>query len=140
MADANQDNPSSRNLGSSTGNVLIQPYHSHSGNSQAGGGSAGHSGQDARTHAQHSHHRSQASYAAQQVKREEKRARNMAQYETNPIGALQERFQSRGIIPDYKFLNTDGQSHCPSFTFQVTVGDIASSGNGNTKKQAKQAA
>lgn len=133
-------NQQQANQGSSTGNVLIQPYHSHSGNSQAGGGSAGHSGQDARTHAQHSHHRSQASYAAQQVKREEKRARNMAQYETNPIGALQERFQSRGIIPDYKFLNTDGASHCPTFTFQVTVGDITASGNGQTKKQAKQAA
>ena len=55
----------------------------------------------------------------QVLKQQEKRARNMAQYETNPIGALQERFQSRGIIPDYKFLQTEGQSHCPSFTFQV---------------------
>jgi len=64
----------------------------------------------------------------------------MAQYDTNPIGALQERFQSRGIIPDYKFLNTDGASHCPTFTFQVTVGDISSQGSGQTKKQAKQSA
>ena len=53
------------------------------------------------------------------IKQQEKRARNMAQYETNPIGALQERFQSRGIIPDYKFMTTDGASHCPTFTFQV---------------------
>jgi len=64
----------------------------------------------------------------------------MAQYDTNPIGALQERFQSRGIIPDYKFLNTDGASHCPTFTFQVSVGDITAQGSGQTKKQAKQAA
>jgi len=64
----------------------------------------------------------------------------MAQYETNPIGALQERFQSRGIIPDYKFMTTDGASHCPTFTFQVTVGDITASGSGQTKKAAKQAA
>jgi len=62
----------------------------------------------------------------------------MAQYEANPIGALQDRFQSRGIIPDYKFLST---SHCP-FTFicQVTVGEITASGNGETKKLAKKAA
>jgi len=129
------------NQGSST-NVLIQPYHhsgqqgggQHSGNQGSGGGGGNHGPHP------HAHHRSQASYAAQQLKQQEKRARNMAQYETNPIGALQERFQSRGIIPDYKFLNTDGASHCPTFTFQVTVGDITASGNGQTKKQAKQAA
>lgn len=125
------------NQGSSTGNVLIQPYH-HSG--QQGGGQHSGSERGERPHPHPHSHRSQASYAAQQLKQQEKRARNMAQYETNPIGALQERFQSRGIIPDYKFLNTDGASHCPTFTFQVTVGDITASGNGQTKKQAKQAA
>jgi len=140
-------NQQQANQGSST-NVLIAPYHhsgqqggsntsQHSGHSGSGSGQQREGGNP--SHA-HSHHRSQASYAAQQLKQQEKRARNMAQYETNPIGALQERFQSRGIIPDYKFLNTDGASHCPTFTFQVTVGDITASGNGQTKKQAKQAA
>jgi len=37
-------------------------------------------------------------------------------------------------------MNTDGASHCPTFTFQVHVGDISATGNGQTKKQAKQAA
>jgi len=134
------------------GNVLIQPYpHGQQG---GGGGTAGgpqghqgqghhnhhHQGGQANHHHHPHHHRTPQTYHQQVLKQQEKRARNMAQYETNPIGALQERFQSRGIIPDYKFLQTEGQSHCPSFTFQVTVGDITSSGNGNTKKQAKQAA
>lgn len=32
----------------------------------------------------------------------QKLAKTMAQYESNPIGALQEKFQPRGIIPEYK--------------------------------------
>jgi len=132
---SNQQQP---NQGSSS-NVLIQPYHHHQQQQQGGGG--GHQGGGGGHHnPHHHHHRTQQSYHQQVLKQQEKRARNMAQYETNPIGALQERFQSRGIIPDYKFLNTDGASHCPTFTFQVSVGDITASGNGQTKKQAKQAA
>ena len=64
----------------------------------------------------------------------------MAQYETNPVGALQERFQSRGIPPTYKVIQTEGASHCPTFTFQVYIGDMMSVGVGNSKKQAKHAA
>merc|ERR1712020_107020 len=60
----------------------------------------------------------------------------MAQYETNPVGALQERFQSRGIPPTYKVIQTEGASHCPTFTFQVYIGDMMSVGVGNSKKQA----
>lgn len=128
-------NQQQSNQGSSS-NVLIQPYHHH----QQGQGQQGHhQGHQSGHHNPH-HHRTQQSYHQQVLKQQEKRARNMAQYETNPIGALQERFQSRGIIPDYKFLNTDGASHCPTFTFQVSVGDITASGNGQTKKMAKQAA
>lgn len=71
----------------------------------------------------------------------EKRAKDkMAQYETNPVGALQERFQSRGIPPNYKVIQTEGASHCPTFTFQVYIGDMMAVGVGNSKKQAKHAA
>jgi len=131
---SNQQQP---NQGSSS-NVLIQPYHHH--NQQGQGQQGHHQGHQSGGHHNPNHHHRQQSYHQQVLKQQEKRARNMAQYETNPIGALQERFQSRGIIPDYKFLNTDGASHCPTFTFQVSVGDITASGNGQTKKQAKQAA
>jgi dsRNA-specific ribonuclease len=44
----------------------------------------------------------------------------MSTYETNPVGALQERFQSRAITPTYQIVQAEGASHCPTFTFQVT--------------------
>ena len=43
----------------------------------------------------------------------------MSTYETNPVGALQERFQSRNINPVYQIIQAEGASHCPTFTFQV---------------------
>lgn len=45
-------------------------------------------------------------------------------YYTNPVGALQERFQSQGITPNYRVLQAEGASHCPTFTYQVNVGDF----------------
>jgi dsRNA-specific ribonuclease len=45
----------------------------------------------------------------------------MSNYETNPIGALQERFQSRGITPTYRVVQADGASHAPTFAFQVII-------------------
>jgi len=65
---------------------------------------------------------------------------NMSNYETNPVGALQERFQSRGITPQYRVVQAEGASHAPTFSFQVILGDLTSTGSGSSKKQAKHAA
>jgi len=64
----------------------------------------------------------------------------MSQYETNPVGALQERYQSRGVLPSYRVVQFEGMSHNPVFTYQVTIGDMSTMGSGNSKKQAKHAA
>merc|ERR1719471_2729455 len=65
---------------------------------------------------------------------------NMSSYETNPVGALQERFQSRGITPQYRVVQAEGASHAPTFSFQVILGDLTATGSGSSKKQAKHAA
>jgi len=75
-----------------------------------------------------------------QAEKDKRNKDKMAQYETNPVGSLQERFQSRGIPPNYKVVQTEGASHCPTFTFQVYIGDMMAVGVGNSKKQAKHAA
>lgn len=64
----------------------------------------------------------------------------MSNYETNPVGALQERFQSRGITPTYRVVQAEGASHAPTFSFQVILGELTSTGTGSSKKQAKHAA
>lgn len=64
----------------------------------------------------------------------------MSNYETNPVGALQERFQSRGITPTYRVVQAEGASHAPTFSFQVILGELNSTGTGSSKKQAKHAA
>merc|ERR1719384_2060179 len=64
----------------------------------------------------------------------------MSSYETNPVGALQERFQSRGITPQYRVVQAEGASHAPTFSFQVILGDLTATGSGSSKKQAKHAA
>lgn len=56
------------------------------------------------------------------------------------MGALQERFQSRGITPQYRVVQAEGASHAPTFSFQVILGDLTSTGSGSSKKQAKHAA
>lgn len=65
---------------------------------------------------------------------------NMSNYDTNPVGALQERFQSRGINPTYRVVQAEGASHAPTFSFQVILGELTSAGSGSSKKQAKHAA
>ena len=52
----------------------------------------------------------------------------MSQYNTNPVGALQERYQSRGITPDYRMVQAQGASHCPTFTYQVFVEEFIAMG------------
>jgi len=53
---------------------------------------------------------------------------------------LQERFQSRGITPTYRVVQAEGASHAPTFSFQVILGELTSTGTGSSKKQAKHAA
>jgi len=72
--------------------------------------------------------------------RRERNPANMSNYETNPVGALQERFQSRGITPTYRVVQAEGASHAPTFSFQVILGELTSTGTGSSKKQAKHAA
>merc|ERR1719273_388470 len=72
--------------------------------------------------------------------KKEKNPANMSNYETNPVGALQERFQSRGITPQYRVVQAEGASHAPTFAFQVILGDLTATGTGSSKKQAKHAA
>jgi hypothetical protein len=47
--------------------------------------------------------------------------KRMSNAETNPVGALQERFQSRGIAPDFELIQSEGASHCPVFTYKVFI-------------------
>ncbi len=53
---------------------------------------------------------------------------SMSQYNSNPVGALQERFQSRGIMPNYRMVQAEGASHCPTFSYQVFVLDFIALG------------
>ena len=55
----------------------------------------------------------------------------MNQYNSNPVGALQERFQARGIMPTYRMVQAEGASHCPTFSYQVFVLEFISMGKGD---------
>ena len=57
----------------------------------------------------------------------------------NPIGRLQEDYQSLGV-PSYITLGFTGASHAPTFTIQVTLGDLNAVANGSSKKVAKHGA
>jgi len=92
-----------------------------------------HHGHGHQAHLQHHHKKCPAAAGAEQ-------ATNMSNYETNPVGALQERFQSRGITPQYRVVQAEGASHAPTFSFQVILGDLTATGSGSSKKAAKHAA
>ena len=64
----------------------------------------------------------------------------MSGYDANPVGVLQERFQSEDITSHYKLTYSGGSSHVATFTFQVSLGDFEVSGTGSSKKQAKREA
>jgi len=66
----------------------------------------------------------------------------MASYQSNPVGALQEKFQSKSKSsrPQYKVVRAEGAAHAPTFSYQVILGDLATIGRGSSKKQAKDAA
>lgn len=106
-------------------------------------------GTAAQTHHHHHQHPHQPSYnytrdartgAFNKVKKPDHTTNMSSNYETNPVGALQERFQSRGITPQYRVVQAEGASHAPTFSFQVILGDLTSTGSGSSKKQAKHSA
>ena len=124
------------------------PHHSHNQNYNSHGPLsqdarvAGHLGQRSTYHTYRRQDNFQDPHQRDlsQAEKDKRNKDKMAQYETNPVGSLQERFQSRGIPPNYKVVQTEGASHCPTFTFQVYIGDMMAVGVGNSKKQAKHAA
>jgi len=102
------------------------------------GYSAGHRGPTPHSHhhTHHAQHHAKKCPAAADMNT----GSNMSNYDTNPVGALQERFQSRGITPQYRVVQAEGASHAPTFSFQVILGDLTATGSGSSKKQAKHAA
>ena len=77
------------------------------------------------------------SYNTTKLTGKEPNTMSRSSYETNPVGALQERFQSRGITPQYRVVQAEGASHAPTFSFQAILGDLTATGSGSSKKQAK---
>jgi hypothetical protein len=58
----------------------------------------------------------------------------------NKVGALQEKYQSRGVFPLYTVVRRQGPPHSVLFTCQVNLGYLESRATGQTKQAAKQAA
>ena len=56
---------------------------------------------------------------------------NMSQYSMSPVGALQERCQSRGVAPEYRTIQVQ---------VQVQVEDMVAMGSGSSEKEAEDAA
>jgi len=56
----------------------------------------------------------------------------------NPVGSLQENYQHFGT-PVYSLFHSKGESHAPTFSYKVTLGDLSAVGTGNSKKYAKHA-
>jgi len=60
---------------------------------------------------------------------------------SNPVGRLQEHSQARSEgCPVYQLLETQGPSHCPTFTIQVHYLGSTATATGNSKKAAKSEA
>ncbi|KAE8580789.1 hypothetical protein XENTR_v10024543 [Xenopus tropicalis] len=57
-----------------------------------------------------------------------------------PIQQLHEFGTKTGNPPVYTLIKAEGEVHNPSFTFRLVIGDIVSSGEGPSKKAAKQKA
>ena len=62
----------------------------------------------------------------------------MSNYEANPVGFLQERYQSSGCSPLYEVVKSQGQAHAPVFSCKLTVpqGHTVTA-SANSKKIAK---
>ena len=63
---------------------------------------------------------------------------SMSNYEANPIGTLQERFQCIDVTPIYRVVQADGASHARTFVVQAILKNITSTGTGSSKQQARQ--
>ncbi|KAG7331073.1 hypothetical protein KOW79_005042 [Hemibagrus wyckioides] len=57
-----------------------------------------------------------------------------------PVQLLYEYGTKTGSVPSYIMERADGEAHQPLFIFNVTIGDITCSGQGPSKKAAKQEA
>ncbi|XP_062313766.1 interferon-inducible double-stranded RNA-dependent protein kinase activator A homolog isoform X1 [Osmerus eperlanus] len=57
-----------------------------------------------------------------------------------PIQILHEYGTKIGNIPVYTMEKAEGEAHQPSFVFNVTIGDVSSTGQGSSKKAAKHQA
>ncbi|XP_044282986.1 interferon-inducible double-stranded RNA-dependent protein kinase activator A isoform X2 [Varanus komodoensis] len=57
-----------------------------------------------------------------------------------PIQLLHEYGTKANLNPTYEFEKAEGQVHMPIFTYKVTIGDITATGEGPSKKVAKQRA
>ena len=57
-----------------------------------------------------------------------------------PVSLLQELYVRKGITPKYDLVQIEGAVHEPTFKYRVTVGDLVSTGCGQSKKKAKHSA
>ena len=57
-----------------------------------------------------------------------------------PVSLLQELYVRKGITPKYDLVQIEGAVHEPTFKYRVTVGDLVSTGCGQSKKKAKHCA
>lgn len=57
-----------------------------------------------------------------------------------PISYLQEYCTKRGLTPQYDLIANEGAVHEPTFLMRVTVGEVAATGKGSSKKKAKHCA
>ncbi|XP_033099405.1 RISC-loading complex subunit tarbp2-like [Anneissia japonica] len=56
------------------------------------------------------------------------------------VSVLQELCAKKAVTPVYETIGQEGASHQPTFTIRCTVGDVTGTGEGHSKKSAKQAA
>lgn len=57
-----------------------------------------------------------------------------------PVSVLQELCAKKGVTPQYDTIGQEGDSHQPIFTIRCIAGGSMGSGQGHSKKDAKQAA
>ncbi|XP_072179639.1 RISC-loading complex subunit tarbp2-like [Diadema setosum] len=57
-----------------------------------------------------------------------------------PVSILQELCASKGVTPVYDTIGQEGASHQPKFTIRCTAGDVGGTGQGPSKRAAKQSA
>ncbi|KAM9805179.1 interferon-inducible double-stranded RNA-dependent protein kinase activator A homolog [Neosynchiropus ocellatus] len=57
-----------------------------------------------------------------------------------PIQILHEYAIKSGKFPEFRMESAEGEAHQPRFIYRVTIGDVSCTGEGSSKKAAKQAA